>query len=90
MHGNQLAAEILAYVGAEPSEAGEKVQEWIEFGLDEALLRDAMSETLKARRLLKRVDYGETLSRVVEAHWGSLDGGMKSTIERVEAWAYAH
>ena len=90
VHGNQLAAEILAYVGAEPSEAGEKVQEWIEFGLDEALLRDAMSETLKARRLLKRVDYGETLSRVVEAHWGSLDGGMKSTIERVEAWAYAH
>ena len=89
-HGNMVTTEILASLGTTPSDAGEMVHEWIKFGLDERELRCSMSATLKSQKWLKRVDHGESLARVVEAHWGPLGRGMKSTIERFEAWAYGN
>ena len=88
-HGNLVTSVILGNLVPAPSSPGETVQEWIDSGLDEQELRRAMTTALKDQRWLKRVDHGERLARVVEAHWDSLGSGMKSTIERFEAWAYA-
>ena len=69
-HGNLVTSVILGNLVPAPSSPGETVQEWIDSGLDEQELRRAMSRALKDQRWLKRVDHGERLARVVEAHWG--------------------
>lgn len=88
LHGNQPPKEILACLSTRPSEAGDTVGEWIDAGLDEGEIREAMAATIKSRQWLKRVDHGERLSRVIKAHWDSLADEMTSTIEKVETWAY--